>query len=73
MIAKTMFMICVAVVLSGCATQMQLKEERQNTQEIASIKKDMNRNQLAILAVNKKVDALKSLVEGPGGLPAGTQ
>lgn len=67
---KSIFIVCVVMALTGCATQMQLHQERQNTQEIASLKKSMNRNQLAILAVNKKVDALKSLVEGPSGIPS---
>jgi len=57
----------IATLLSGCAMQQQTLEEQQTHAELQKLKHRMHRNELAILAVNKKVDALKSLVTGPGG------
>ena len=68
MLAKVCVVAVALVALSGCATQMQMEQNQKTNEEIAALKINMSRNEMAILAVNRKVDALKSLVEGPGGI-----
>jgi hypothetical protein len=68
MLAKACVVAVALVALSGCATQMQMEQNQKTNEEIAALKSKMHRNEMAILAVNRKTDALKSLVEGPGGI-----
>jgi len=68
MLAKICVVAVALVALSGCATQMQTEQNQRTNEEIAVLKSKMHRNEMAILAVNRKADALKSLVEGPGGI-----
>ncbi|MBU2734587.1 hypothetical protein HAQ00_02355 [Acidithiobacillus caldus ATCC 51756] len=66
MFTATMLLV-VSASLAGCAMpQNQMQEQIKTNLELSRLKAKIHRNQLAILAVNKKVNALKSLVEGPG-------
>ena len=59
--------LIASVTLAGCAMpQSETPAQVKTSLELSQLKEKMHRNQLAILAVNKKVDALKSLVTGPG-------
>lgn len=65
---ETVVLLVTCASLAGCAVpQSQTQEQIKTNLELSQLKAKMHRNQLAILAVNKKVDALKSLVTGPGG------